>query len=1477
MIKSKVQVVLLDPQQGYLDVDPNTEVPFTFSVSNVKDLTQKNGTFSKTIKLSGTKNNNQLLNNYFDVNVIDGTFNINRLQKVQVLRGGVPVLKEGYLQLVSVEKVQNSSNSTEQLVEYNVLIKDTIADLFTKINPLELTDLEFGYLDHTLNAANVISSFTNDVTDEYKYVLPYSDSPAYKLNQFKPGIYAKVYWDKIIDGAGFTYEWTAYSADTVQFDKLIIPYNGDELKVTQDYIDSIKVIASKSADTTYTTATTVTFDVETQDPTNAFDPATGIYTNQFYIDAANNLTFTYEVEYEVRLVNPSASPVTLYDLTTTSPQSFNTAKINYIPKLNLKKGNTQAGAVYLTNTANQFQKSEGAVLSAGTTSLGSYTKTVTLASNSALPTNTFKAEIEILSQQNSTFNQGSWRNGAGSTVATTTAVTVTAQVVVKNINLQVQPNLQSIAFNSTMRMNTIVPKKVKQSQFVKDIMTMYNLFVEVDENDSNRLIFKSRDEYYDSGIEVDWTRKLAKNMKQQVTFLPQVTKKRLIMTYKHDDADVMLKGYKDNVNEIYGQVEYTFDSDYVKEVETKELGFSPVTVGQPSWGPVLPFINGVAPKTNIKIAINGAQYTNANSFSIENYPGSSATTTTYPLISHFDAAQNPSFDLNYALNDYYYYGNFGSKTNNNLYNLYWRRTINQINNGRMLTAYFHLTEKDINRLKLNQKVFINNAWWNINQIIDYKAGKDELTKVELLSIDDSIKFAPFKTRIPRKPIKGDHTIRPIRDFIFGPIRDTNVFISDAPSVVTGKNNFLGDSVKNSTIIGDDNKVYSEKSLVLGDNNEMNSDAFVVGSNNIVNPDLKNVVIFGDSITADTSSTLYAGNLQIEGTINGVLFSSLTGGTVSGDYLPLTGGSMEDIFTAQTISMSAATVIKSTNGGGQLDLDYGGSANNVMLSTDSGGYANEFLYLSPNYVELSSYGSGGSIEILTDDCRMAVIEGQRVSMSDGGSGNAQQFVLDKSGNYIEIKGRYNSTGVNVFYTKDNALIQSTTVAGTLPGIFIGSSNSRINSGVTNSIILGGSGITGTTNDTVYVPNLNIQTIGTGTSINNLGIDALGNVVVGSVGGSGATSFNYWTSGSTGTSSIRANNSSGLDATGDYAVAEGYQTLASGNSSHAEGFQTQANGQFAHAEGYDTRANGDWSHAEGAFTIASGIYAHAEGGNTLASSAYTHAEGHYTEATGYAAHAGGWRSVASGNFSFAHGDTSKAAAEGTVVLGKNITGTTANTTYVDRLNIKTIGSSSPIINLGIDSSGNVVTGTTGGSGGSFTGGTVAGATTFQSDVTLNTIGSGASVVILGLDSTGKIVSGQTSTASVFDSLGFAVSDETTAITSGTSKLSFRMPYQFQVTGVTAYLTTTGSTTTIIDVNRQGSTIFSSPINLTSGQYTTTVTNLSSTILYDSDVITVDIDAAGTGAKGLKLWINGYRTQIATVNNTGGLTQMQIEGLI
>lgn len=115
---------------------------------------------------------------------------------------------------------------------------------------------------------------------------------------------------------------------------------------------------------------------------------------------------------------------------------------------------------------------------------------------------------------------------------------------------------------------------------------------------------------------------------------------------------------------------------------------------------------------------------------------------------------------------------------------------------------------------------------------------------------------------------------------------------------------------------------------------------------------------------------------------------------------------------------------------------------------------------------------------------------------------------------------------------------------------------------------------------------------------------------------------------------------------------------------------------------------------------------------------------------------------------------------------------------------------------------------------------------------------------------------------ETFAIAVSDETTAITTGAAKVTFRMPYAFTITSVRASLSTVSSSgNPAIDINEGGVSIFSTTLTIDANELTSTTAAtaavISDTSLADDAEITIDIDTAGTGAKGLKVYIIGRRT--------------------
>lgn len=364
---------------------------------------------------------------------------------------------------------------------------------------------------------------------------------------------------------------------------------------------------------------------------------------------------------------------------------------------------------------------------------------------------------------------------------------------------------------------------------------------------------------------------------------------------------------------------------------------------------------------------------------------------------------------------------------------------------------------------------------------------------------------------------------------------------------------------------------------------------------------------------------------------------------------------------------------------------------------------------------------------------------------------------------------------------------------LGNTFISSRGSQFEPGVINSVIAGGVGITAETSNTLYTDRLNISTLGTGASINNLGIDSDGNVVVGSA--SGATT-ELWLSG-TGTGSVFTVDpvtATTNSVSGDYAIAAGYiHNINGGNFSAAFGYGQTINssGNFSFAAGRQNTLNAEFSNALGFNNTNNSFYSLTVGqnNNLQPTSNYGYVFGQNNTLQNNANHCvimGGISNLvrtASEYSGIYSSRNSIMEAENSVILGGvGLTADTDNTVYVPNLNVTEDAVGLPY------------------------------------------------------------------------SLAFAASDETTAIVSGTSVTTLYAPIDFDVTKVKVSLSTSGSTTTTIDVKKNGTTILSSPISLSSGVFVNSTTSISGGGFDEDDRITVDITAAGTDAAGVKVYLIG-----------------------
>lgn len=156
---------------------------------------------------------------------------------------------------------------------------------------------------------------------------------------------------------------------------------------------------------------------------------------------------------------------------------------------------------------------------------------------------------------------------------------------------------------------------------------------------------------------------------------------------------------------------------------------------------------------------------------------------------------------------------------------------------------------------------------------------------------------------------------------------------------------------------------------------------------------------------------------------------------------------------------------------------------------------------------------------------------------------------------------------------------------------------------------------------------------------------------------------------------------------------------------------------------------------------------------------------------------------------------------------------------------------------------------------------GVTIRSSDALLSTRKQYAQValVCLGADEFALIGERNAETLETFGTIQMSVSDLTTSIATGTSKAYCRAPHAMTLTGIRASLLTASTSGAVtVDINVNGSTILSTKLTIDQDEKTSVTAAaaavLSSVVIADDDEITVDIDGAGTGAKGLIVTLRG-----------------------
>ena len=482
------------------------------------------------------------------------------------------------------------------------------------------------------------------------------------------------------------------------------------------------------------------------------------------------------------------------------------------------------------------------------------------------------------------------------------------------------------------------------------------------------------------------------------------------------------------------------------------------------------------------------------------------------------------------------------------------------------------------------------------------------------------------------------------------------------------------------------------------------------------------------------------------------------GIVSGAYAYLVSGtSGNDIVLNPSYGdvrsefFSSIVFVYDSGGGGEVLNFSATSYNNITSATtvvvNSIGLTTPY-YILPNPYQTGVYNPLNADQILGEGSHAegfgtqaigpySHVEGQSTqaigyaSHVEGQSTQAIGYASHAEGLFTQSIGQYShSQGVSTIASGDYSFASGS--ASTASGIasFVHSSNSIVTGD--RSVVLGGQGISGTSNDFVYVSNLNINstpvsnpgateflvrnpgtgdieyrnvsTISGGTGIdtfttgftftnnNTLTIDRnqglpplpvtinnltlTGLTVNGAISASTYLNLPQFVTGGTysaGTLSLLTNygNSVNLNITG-FSTTDTFVTgFTYNNSNKLTLSQNQGQPDLNIYINVMSGLTINGSLAQGLNTTASGQYSHSEGISTSATTTGAHSQGNKTIASGLYSFASGSGSTASGDASFVHSNDSTVSGDRSVVLGgQGISGTSNDFVYVPSLNIDTI---------------------------------------------------------------------------------------------------------------------------------------------------------------------------------------------------------------
>jgi hypothetical protein len=869
------------------DIQVREDLDLRLDISAIENATIGDvyGISSQEFSIPGSNEVNQFFGNLYNLGATPSVALQNSIP-CQVLYNGAEVFT-GKLY------IKNIITDQQGFTIYNVVVVNETVDFKFEIQDNYLAEYDFSRYNHDFTYANVSQSWGGGLLDG-SIVYPFvnygkpegdADAPDFafaafnstgsntidnyasplRLIDFKPAIRAKDVLDIIFSGSSYDYTSSFISGE--YFSNLyVLPTANDELgpnNVSPVSQSAWAYISSSVQTITNNTQTGVNWDATIVDNANNFS----LINDRYTADTPGNYQYQINVAYTVPgWAGPSPTKKTVIVLRKNGSQIIDSQQYFSPP---------ESGSMFL----------QGGVNLAATDYLevevGTFGQNITLRNDQGKPSYLPAGYLSYFQLKGP------------------------ASVLEGNVNMAGQ-----------------FPDNLKAIDFLQGLIEKFNLVVEPVPNSRNLIRIEPYQDWINAGRQVDWTDKVDRDIRFSITH-PITEQPRTLIFSDEDDEDILNQYTLETKGVTYGSYEFVSDSDLAEGERRigKVFAATPVT-GIPNGRTfVVPHLCSITDNRNFLpiqfkprlLYNNGLQTVPDNALGIQtgsvdrghiyvrdenttiqkiNIWNQMSTLTSIP--TDFDTGQDLHFNnLGYSP---YFQATANGKTKNDAFRDYWATYINSLYDidSRKLTCNVYLKPTEIQNIALNDKIFIDGAYYRINKINGANLTRRDSVEVEL------IKIIAQELKFPRRLTRTRQLVT--MDFGSLSINGTGRYINTATGLPVEdfnevKNPSVKDQFKSYDVAGSASVVWdyqvaedptnqldqsilgtnkiaigASKVNTLGNNNQVkqgSETSLVVGSENLVGENTSNVTILGKGNIVDE----LAQNVQILGGTNNAISGS----------------------------------------------------------------------------------------------------------------------------------------------------------------------------------------------------------------------------------------------------------------------------------------------------------------------------------------------------------------------------------------------------------------------------------------------------------------------------------------------------------------------------------------------------------------------------------------------------------------------------